>query len=89
VTSTSIFSQIRLRVYAINVYRYPNGSVPKFIDQLDETLKEIHSQEENPKILIAGDFNIDESKFSKNRSKLEGLAEKWNLKKCQPKVTLS
>ena len=70
----------RFRVYMINVYRYPNGSLGTFFDELNRTITLIYNEEAEARIIIVGDFNIDLLKHDAKKKKLENFTSKWNLK---------
>ena len=57
-----------------NVYRRPDGDVSQLIDILDSNI--IHLQSNGVcDVILQGDFNIDSSKLSPSRTKLNVFAE--------------
>ena len=60
-------------MYVINVYRYPNGSIKTFLDELDRIITMIYSEEAEARIIIVGDFNIDLLKNDAKAKKIESF----------------
>ena len=64
--------------YLGNIYRPPSGNIPSAIEHLDANLSRLHG-EGNPDVILMGDFNIDTSKPSGDRDKLNRLAARYGL----------
>lgn len=66
------------QIIVVSVYRPPSGDVNRFLDSIEALLSgEIN---ENKKIVIAGDFNIEMLKENVHRTNLLSLLQSFNLK---------